>query len=349
MKDWSTVIALDCGAHHTVLLSSDSQIIAWGRNGYGQLGVGDFEDRHSPTLVPPFLPEGSTDKIIKVRSGSFFSAAITETGELWTWGDNSKGALGIGQKFPSAFSPLRVPFPGAVQELAGGRDHALAISKDGKLYVWGNNSSGELGIGDQFPKFEPTLNPLEDVVEIACGLYHSCAITKSGKLFVFGASGSDTSLGIPDVWSVSVPTHLELPGVPKKIACGGYQNFVTLEDGSLVGWGGNYGMPQERVETPTRIVLPVGGDNKKIIFVGCGYDFTTVIFEDGVFYCFGSTVKLPDTMKLDLVFPRDSIREIAWTILRWLFLGKSEPGSFFFGLPVEILFHMVYVLAHPIS
>jgi alpha-tubulin suppressor-like RCC1 family protein len=85
------------------------------------------------------------------------------------------------------FRPTKIEFPGAVRELVGGRNHLLALTSDGALYVWGTHISGELGLGYNIPRYEPTLHPLPNVVEIACGMFHSFVITKDGELYAFGS------------------------------------------------------------------------------------------------------------------------------------------------------------------
>jgi alpha-tubulin suppressor-like RCC1 family protein len=251
---------------------------------------------------------------------------------------------------------MKVPVSGTVHEVAAGRDHVLALTREGNLYCWGSNDSGELGLRKKSSQIcHPKLNRLKNVVEIACGLYHSAAITKEGKLYTFGAG--QLALGLGDQPRVLTPHPVKLPGKAKKIACGGYHNFVTLQDGSMVCWGTNNNgqlgfskISRSAFGTPTCFTLPGEDEVKKIIFVGCGYNFTQMMDEDGVYYYFGAKTPVEvtatgRTTSFKLVFPKD-FQEQAWDLLKWVFLGRTEKKSCLYGLPDEILFQMVFEVVH---
>ncbi len=87
----TSVTQLVCGAHHTLALTAQSQVLAWGANERGQLGVGDTSDRHTPTQVEGLwgLP------ITRLAAGDCHSLALTNTGQLFAWGSNSHGQCGV--------------------------------------------------------------------------------------------------------------------------------------------------------------------------------------------------------------------------------------------------------------
>jgi ubiquitin-protein ligase E3 A len=86
------VVAVACGADHTLALTATSVVFAWGANGCGQLGVGDTAPRRAPVVVSGLwgLP------VVRLAAGGCHSAALTAAGALFTWGDNAWGQLGHG-------------------------------------------------------------------------------------------------------------------------------------------------------------------------------------------------------------------------------------------------------------
>jgi alpha-tubulin suppressor-like RCC1 family protein len=88
----------------------------------------------------------------------YHSAALTATGQLFTWGSNSKGQLGLGVKYDLVFSPTLVDCLAGVPlaGLACGAFHNLAASVSGAVFAWGANSHGQLGLGDTEDRLVPT-------------------------------------------------------------------------------------------------------------------------------------------------------------------------------------------------
>jgi Regulator of chromosome condensation (RCC1) repeat len=80
-----------CGRFHTVCVTAQSQVYAWGHNSSGQLGLSDRRDRHSPTLVDALwaLP------VAQLAAGDAHSAALTSSGHMFVWGSNHRGQLGL--------------------------------------------------------------------------------------------------------------------------------------------------------------------------------------------------------------------------------------------------------------
>ena len=88
---------------HTLAVSTSGTVYACGSNPHGQLGLGDTEDRRRFKRIRPFAP----GKIVEAAAGPSTSAAVTENGELWTWGRGAHGCLGHGGE-SDAVAPARV-------------------------------------------------------------------------------------------------------------------------------------------------------------------------------------------------------------------------------------------------
>jgi alpha-tubulin suppressor-like RCC1 family protein len=209
------------------LLTTENQVFVWGRNDDGQLGLGHWNDELSPKL----LQFPSPLKVTKIGCGGFISAAA-----LWMWGDNNVGQLGLGDthKRPSPTKVSLYQIPEPIATLIGAREHTMALTTSGNLYVWGGNSRGELGLGDLAERHVPTLHPMKDIAQISCNLYNTRALTKSGDLYEWGLiEASDYATG-----NFS-PTPMLFMNSVSQISCGAYHSLAVLLDGSLVSWGSN--------------------------------------------------------------------------------------------------------------
>ena len=138
--NWSDVVA--ASDDYTLATKTNGELWAWGRNTYGQLGTSDSptENRSSPCQVPG--TSWST-----VNSGDSLSCGIKTNGELWTWGRNANGGLGINQSYAAANyrnSPKQVPGTNWTSAHAGS-GAMIATRTDGTLWMWGMNDQGHLG------------------------------------------------------------------------------------------------------------------------------------------------------------------------------------------------------------
>jgi Regulator of chromosome condensation (RCC1) repeat len=143
------------------------------------------------------------------------NCAVTKGGELWCWGDNTIGGLGIGDTL-SHVGAVKVALSDVVQ-VAGGVDHRCALIRDGQVHCWGN--AGRAGLGADargtyvgsggvtafiLPQAVPTLT---DVEEIAAGYTHSCARRRSGQVVCWGENGKG-QLGDGTTVTRYVPTPI---------------------------------------------------------------------------------------------------------------------------------------------
>ncbi|XP_047147031.1 ultraviolet-B receptor UVR8-like [Vigna umbellata] len=140
--------AIACGGAHTLFLTDYGCVYATGLNDFGQLGVS--ESKHYS--VEPLRVFGEEKKIVQISAGYNHSCAITVDGELYMWGKNTSGQLGLGKRAPNI-----VPLPTKVEYLDGinikmaalGSEHTVAISDGGEAFSWGMGVSGRLGHGHE--------------------------------------------------------------------------------------------------------------------------------------------------------------------------------------------------------
>ena len=122
------------GMEHTLVLSDQNELYAFGYNAYGQLGNGTTED--SDKLVKVL------DSVVQIAAGENHSLALLDDGTVWAWGLNSKGQLGTGNG-NNADKPVKI-MDGAAS-ISASANHSAALKTDGTVWVWGSNEAGQLG------------------------------------------------------------------------------------------------------------------------------------------------------------------------------------------------------------
>lgn len=158
--------AIAAGDYHSLALGEDGSIWAWGHNTQGQVGEVASEEVLGLDGSVLALRNTRPVQIVQsgaslIRAGGNFSLYVDEQGQLYTWGDNSQGQHGDGTT-ESRRTPGLVPGISHVVDVAAGSSHVLALSSLSgyrQLYVWGDNSLGQLGLGGQKSTTQRQLQP----------------------------------------------------------------------------------------------------------------------------------------------------------------------------------------------
>ena len=144
------------GYKHTGIVTEAGDLLTCGAGEYGGLGLGDEEDRTTPTLVARAVFNG--EAVLMVACGPYHTAVTTEGGGVYTFGRGMGGLLGHGDE-EDQLVPRRVPaaaFNGEwVVMVAAGHDHTVAVSEAGHVFTWGDGMSGQLGHNDQEEQWAP--------------------------------------------------------------------------------------------------------------------------------------------------------------------------------------------------
>jgi alpha-tubulin suppressor-like RCC1 family protein len=219
----------------------------WGDNQQGQLGNGvPSSTRNSADVVP-----GLTQVVaVSSSKSSYHSLAVTADGEVRGWGWNSYGQVGNGDFTPDG-SDIHVSTPARVQGLtditavAAGSVHSLALDKFGRVWAWGGNTSGQLGLGtvdSSYPAHPlPVLVPgLSPITAISAGPVHSLALDNQGHLWAWGSNWNG-ELGLGSA-SASISSPSRVPALDGLVSVSSGSNFVIALDsgGSAWTWGRNY-------------------------------------------------------------------------------------------------------------
>jgi len=175
------------------------------------------------------------------------SPASATTTELYSWGYNASGQLGNATTTNSTV-PVKVSLPSGVTATAAaaGGGHSLAVGSDGKLYAWGNNSNGQLGIGTTTNSLTPVVVSLPagvTPVAVAAGVFHSVALGSNGVVYDWGYNAFG-QLGNSTYSDSSTPVAVTLPGSVSatRISAGQYMTEALASNGNVYTWGdGAYG------------------------------------------------------------------------------------------------------------
>ncbi|XP_072316743.1 RCC1 and BTB domain-containing protein 2 isoform X1 [Eucyclogobius newberryi] len=204
------VTEVACGSHHSIALTADGEVFAWGYNNSGQVGSGSTANQPTPRRVSSCL---QSKVVVNVACGQLCSMAVLDNGEIYGWGYNCNGQLGLGnngnQQTPCRIAALqgvsvvqvsleifmwrlefRYKSSVVPSKVACGYAHTLALTDEGLVYAWGANSYGQLGTGNKSNQASPTLinTDKERMVEVAaCHTSHtSAAKTQSGQVLMWG-------------------------------------------------------------------------------------------------------------------------------------------------------------------
>lgn len=172
--------------------------------------------------------------------GSRHSCALSYSGAIKCWGDNTSGQLGNNTVATSSV-PVFVSGISNATSIATGGLHTCAIDANGNVKCWGSNSSGQIGDGSYVDRGAPiTISSLgADNAEISAGKTHTCVRKNDGRVFCWG-SNSYGQLGQSDLQNRNTPTLVNgLTGITR-ISAGGQHTCVISNSGGVKCWGLNY-------------------------------------------------------------------------------------------------------------
>uniref|UniRef100_A0A2K6K0E2 HECT and RLD domain containing E3 ubiquitin protein ligase 4 n=1 Tax=Rhinopithecus bieti TaxID=61621 RepID=A0A2K6K0E2_RHIBE len=243
--DAQNIVAVSCGEAHTLALNDKGQVYAWGLDSDGQLGLLGSEEC---IRVPRNIKSLSDIQIIQVACGYYHSLALSKASEVFCWGQNKYGQLGLGTDCKKQTSPqlikslLGIPF----MQVAAGGAHSFVLTLSGAIFGWGRNKFGQLGLNDENDRYVPNLLKSlrsQKIVYICCGEDHTAALTKEGGVFTFGAGGYGQLGHNSTSHEINPRKVFELMGsIVTQIACGRQHTSAFVPSSGRIysfGLGGN--------------------------------------------------------------------------------------------------------------
>jgi alpha-tubulin suppressor-like RCC1 family protein len=275
LTNWKQI---SCGGYHWCAVKTDGTLWANGNGGSTRNFYGSVT---SPVQV------GSLTHWRQVYCGIYFSYAYTSTGTMYAAGQNSNGYLGAERvSFTSTSSPIQIGSLTTWNEISSS-SHVLATRTDGTLWTWGNNGSGQLGIGNTTSYSSPVqIGALTNWKQVSSGNVHTATIKTDGTLWTWGNNG-DGQLGTGNVTRYSSPVQIGALTNWKQVSCGEFHTAIIKTDGTLWVCGYNI-FGQLGTENTTRYSSPVQiGALTNWKQVSCGDYHTATIKTDGTLWTWG--------------------------------------------------------------
>ncbi|XP_049689998.1 E3 ubiquitin-protein ligase HERC2 isoform X3 [Accipiter gentilis] len=223
------VVHIACGSTYSAAITAEGELYTWGRGNYGRLGHGSSEDQTIPMLVTGLKGLKVID--VSCGSGDAQTLAVTENGQVWSWGDGDYGKLGRGGsdgcKTPKLIEKLQDL---DIVKVRCGSQFSIALTKDGQVYTWGKGDNQRLGHGTEehvrYPKLLEGLKG-KKVIDVAAGSTHCLALTEDSEVHSWGSNDQCQHF---DTLRITKPEPAALPGLDTKhivgIACGPAQSFA---------------------------------------------------------------------------------------------------------------------------
>jgi alpha-tubulin suppressor-like RCC1 family protein len=225
--NWKQV---DCSGGHTAAIKTDGTLWTWGQNSvtgvpFGQLGDNTGINRSTPVTT---FAGGTNWK--QVTAGGFHTAAIKTDGTLWVWGRNNNSQLGDNTT-TNRLTPVTTFSGGSDwKQVDCGNNHTAAIKTDGTLWVWGDNSNGQLGDNTTTNRLTPvtTFAGGTNWKQVDCGESNSTvAIKNDGTLWTWGQNNNG-QLGNNTTTNRTTPVTTFAGGTNwKKVGAGNFHTVAT--------------------------------------------------------------------------------------------------------------------------
>lgn len=212
-----------CGWEHSVLLTEDGSVFVSGGGSKGQLGLGALSKAASEFTPVPGL-EGRCVK--QVCCGVWFSLALCENGDVFGWGSNRDRCLSPDETLATIYTPVLVKIaPKNIVKLTAGHRHVIAMTKEGRVFSWGDNRFHQLVECDV---------PVRDCF---AGWHHSVVQVTEKQCLIFGKNDHN-QLAYSDRHICKNLIEFESP--IRRIAVGSDHTLVLLQDsGKLYSFGWN--------------------------------------------------------------------------------------------------------------
>ena len=246
------VIYASAGGSCSAVITAEGVLYTFGITASGRLGYRDkLRVQYRPRRVDALLGE----TITAVSAGGAHMLCVSHRGVLYTWGDNSRGQLGLSDLVDRP-TPTRVPHPRQgfwSASIAAGQTHSLAVDIDGRLYSWGASGGACIGRGNSLTNTDRErvlctsfqirnlsnswMKPGQVVLQhkvsrVSAGADHSLISTINGLIYTFGSPNQTGLLSDPasltSVPRLLSPSHSLCGSEPAAICCGNYHSMIVM-------------------------------------------------------------------------------------------------------------------------
>ncbi|XP_016542341.1 ultraviolet-B receptor UVR8 isoform X3 [Capsicum annuum] len=177
----SYIKRIACGGRHSAVITDAGVLLTFGWGLYGQCGLGNTNDVLRPTCVSSLL----NTRIKAVAGGLWHSVCLCEHGHVYTFGGNQFGQLGLGTGTDHSETSPRLVDASILENknaklVSCGARHSAIMTEDSKIYSWGWNKYGQLGLGDTVDRNDPCEVSIDDCrpKDVACGWWHTLLLAE---------------------------------------------------------------------------------------------------------------------------------------------------------------------------
>jgi uncharacterized repeat protein (TIGR02543 family) len=304
------IISLSLGGYHSSVLTSNGRVFTWGSNSYGALGKGESSMSLDAYEITHLFSLESSDKITSLSMGGYHSSALSANGRVYMWGLNNAGQLGNGtttnRNIPTEItSRFSIESNDKIISLSLGSSHSSALTANGRVFMWGANSLGNLGNGTTTNRNIPTeitsrfsIDSNDKIISLSMGESHSSALTANGRVFMWGNNG-DSQLGDASITNRNVPTEitsnfsLESSDKITSLTMGLFHSSALSANGRVFMWGLNNAGQLGNGTTinrniPTEITSRFSVEsNDKIISLSLGASHSSALTANGRVFMWG--------------------------------------------------------------
>jgi len=221
------------GNYFTAVIMQNGSVRTFGRNNFGQLGVGDTTNRLTPVQVPGISGARA------LAAGRYHTAVVQNDGTVRMFGLNTSGQLGVNDT-TNRSAPVQAIGLSTGTAVACGGNHTAVLLYDRTVRTFGFNSNGQLGVNDTTNRSTPvTVLNISTATAVACGVSHTAVLLADGTVRTFGYNFAGA---IGDNTTVDKLTPVQVFGISSSataIACGLYHTAVLLADGTVRTFGFN--------------------------------------------------------------------------------------------------------------
>ncbi|WOO43031.1 pectinesterase family protein [Rubellicoccus peritrichatus] len=265
-----TVVQVEAGLVHGLALTDSRHVYAWGDNYRGQLGRSDVSEWHTPTLVQwdsdaNGVLDSNLDNIVSIAAGNYFSVALDSSGDVWSWGSDSRLGRGNIDSTNNETSTYKaaglIPGLSNISQVSANWDHTYALRADGTVWAWGydwpnsHRNDGQLGNGTNLHySFAPAQvqedddgdlatdekRTLSGVVAISAGNNFCIALKSDGTVWSWGRQ-DEGRLGYTPSNSLYQSIAFQIPGLSDIVWIEAGEDFAMALDrsGNYWTWGHN--------------------------------------------------------------------------------------------------------------
>ncbi|EGG19322.1 regulator of chromosome condensation domain-containing protein [Cavenderia fasciculata] len=304
------IMMMSLGGEHTVVIDRSFHIYSWGNGKYGQLGHGVS----TPHNLPKRIEEFAGQKISSIATGYWHTLVLRSGGDLFAFGSNEHGQLGLNDlkhhlPIPTRVNTADIHHAGQPTRVTGifcGHSHSVLRTSHGDVYSFGANAKGQLGHGStescRYPKLIQGLKG-KNIKRITCGPYHTVVTTDLDSVYCWG-QGEHMCLGTGSNKNELVPKLVELfvNKRVERVVCGLYHTATLTQPMGDSNTGGNVYI----CGSSEHGKLGIGGDPRSpsldkaypaiipsinsanVVDLASGAEFNALITSNGALYMWGA-------------------------------------------------------------